>query len=177
MDEQVVVSEVAQGAEPVPAPTPKRGETPRQQIHKAKTVSRRQFSAEEKIRIVMEGIRGNEPVSVVCRRQRVHTRLYYQWLKDFMEAGKRRLRRDVQREANRTEVQSLRDENARLKRLVAEYALDVMAVKKACWWSEPLRVETVAWKIARSSRLFVKRESQAEPDEIPDLRLRGVTPQ
>ena len=131
MEEQV---QVEAGAE-VPAvggsAAPKRGETPRQQIHKAKAVSRRQFSAEEKIRIVMEGIRGELSVSELCRRERLHTTVYYKWLKDFLEAGKRRLKGDMQREADRAEVHGLREENARLKQLVAEYALDVMALKKS----------------------------------------------
>lgn len=129
MEEQSIRVE----AEPTqePASAPKRGETPRQQIRKAKANGRRQFSAEDKIRIVMEGIRGDEPVSVICRREAVHTTVYYKWLKDFMEAGKRRLRGDVQREAGRQEVVGLREENARLKQLVAEYALDVMALKKS----------------------------------------------
>jgi transposase len=107
------------------------GETPRQQIRKAKQAGRRTFRAEDKIRIVMEGIRGEDSVSELCRRERVHTTVYYRWLKDFMEAGKRRLRGDVQRDANRDEVAGLKEENARLKQLVAEYALDVMALKKS----------------------------------------------
>lgn len=61
----------------------------------------------------------------------MHTTVYYKWLKDFMEAGKRRLKGDLQREADRAEVHSLREENARLKQLVAEYALDVMALKRS----------------------------------------------
>ncbi len=130
MEEQQVVEEGEQTAEPGAA-APKQGETPRQQIRKAKAVSRRQFSAEEKIRIVMEGIRGDISVSELCRREGVHTTVYYKWLKDFMEAGKRRLKGDLQREADRSEVHSLREENARLKQLVAEYALDVMALKKS----------------------------------------------
>jgi len=131
MEEQQVVEEVAQISEPAAAVAPKRGETARQQIRKAKAVSRRQFPAEEKIRIVMDGIRGDISVSELCRRERVHTTVYYKWLKDFMEAGKRRLKGDMQREADRGEVHSLREENARLKQLVAEYALDVMALKKS----------------------------------------------
>jgi len=79
----------------------------------------------------MEGIRGEDSVSEICRRERLHTTVYYRWLKDFMEAGKRRLRGDVQREAGREEVASLKDENARLKQLVADYALDLMALKKS----------------------------------------------
>jgi len=88
------------------------GETPRQQVRKAKQTGRRRFSAEDKIRIVMEGIRGEDSVSELCRRERLHNTVYYRWLKDFMAAGKRRLRGDVQREAGREEVLSLRDENA-----------------------------------------------------------------
>ncbi len=132
MGEQPVVSEVEQA--PAPAAThtgPRRGETPRQQIRKAKAVSRRQFSAEEKIRIVMEGIRGDISVSELCRREGIHNTVYYKWLKEFMEAGRRRLKGDMQREADRAEVHGLREENARLKQLVAEYALDVMALKKS----------------------------------------------
>ena len=113
------------------APKQKRGERPRQQIRKAKKVTRRRFSAEDKIRIVMEGIRGEEPVSVLCRREGIDASVYYRWLKDFMEAGKQRLRGDTLREARSDEVKALRDENARLKQLVADYALDLMALKRS----------------------------------------------
>lgn len=98
MDEQVEPAG-DEALVPAVAPPPKRGETARQQIHKAKAVSRRQFSAEEKIRIVMEGIRGDQSIAELCRRERVHPTVYYKWLKDFMEAGKRRLKGDMQREA------------------------------------------------------------------------------
>ena len=128
MDEQMVVKETESVGSVMEA---KRGETPRQQIRKAKAVSRRRFSAEEKIRIVMEGIRGDISVSELCRREGIHNTVYYKWLKEFMEAGKRRLRGDHQREADRSEVQSLREENGRLKQLVAEYALDLMALKES----------------------------------------------
>ena len=113
------------------APTQKRGERPRQQIRRAKKATRRRFSVEEKIRIVMEGIRGEEPVSVLCRREGIDASVYYRWLKDFMEAGKQRLRGDALREARSDEVKALNDENARLKQLVADYALDLMALKKS----------------------------------------------
>jgi transposase len=118
-------------AQVTPGPARKPGETPRQQIRKAKHITRRTFTAEDKIRIVMEGIRGEIGVSELCRRERLHTTVYYRWLKDFMEGGKKRLRGDVQREANRDDVAALKDENARLKQLVADYALDVMALKKS----------------------------------------------
>jgi transposase len=120
---------VPKGAVGVPAG--KAGETPRQQIRKAKQATRRRFSAEEKIRVVMEGIRGEEPVSVLCRREGLQSTVYYRWLKDFMEAGKQRLRGDTLREARRDEVEALKAENQRLKQLVAEYALDLMALKKS----------------------------------------------
>ena len=112
------------------APKQKRGERPRQQIRRAKKVTRRRFSVEEKIRIVMEGIRGEEPVSVLCRREGIDASVYYRWLKDFMEAGKQRLRGDALREARTDEVKALKDENSRLKQLVADYALDLMALKR-----------------------------------------------
>jgi transposase len=131
MEEQQVVEEGEQAVVAGAGSAPKRGETPRQQMRKAKAVSRRRFSAEEKIRVVMEGIRGDISVSELCRREGVHTTVYYKWLKEFMEAGKRRLRGDLQREAGRGEVAALRDENARLKQLVADYALDLMALKKS----------------------------------------------
>ena len=118
-------------SEPGGATKRRRGETPPQQIRKAKKATRRRFSAEEKLRIVMEGIRAEEPVSVLCRREGIHTTVYYRWLKDFLEAGKQRLRGDTLREAGQDEVRALRDENARLKQLVAEYALESMALKKS----------------------------------------------
>lgn len=107
------------------------GETPSQQIRKAKAATRRQFSAEEKIRIVMEGMRGEEPVSVICRREGIHATVYYRRLRDGLEAMKARLRGDTLREMNRSEVQELRRENEQLKQLVADYALQVTVLKKS----------------------------------------------
>jgi transposase len=132
MSETQVVAEAEEAAPAVtPAPTEKRGERPRQQIRRARAVTRRRFGAEEKIRIVMEGIRGEDPVSVLCRREGMQSALYYRWLREFMEAGKRRLRGDTLREAGRDEVAALRAENEQLKQLVADYALEVMALKKS----------------------------------------------
>ena len=101
------------------------------QMRKAKQTTRRRFSAEEKIRVVMEGMRGEEPVSALCRRERIHSTVYYRWLKEFLEAGKQRLRGDTLREAGRDEVQALKEENGRLKQLVGEYALEVMGLKRS----------------------------------------------
>jgi len=107
------------------------GETPRQQIRKAKATTRRQFSAEEKIRIVMEGMRGEEPVSAICRREGIHATVYYRWMRDSLEAMKARLRGDTLREMNRSEVVELKRENEQLKGLVADYALQVTVLKKS----------------------------------------------
>lgn len=129
--EAQAVSSSEQPVQPAEPTLPKQGETSRLQIRKAKKVARRRFTAEEKIRIVMEGIRGEEPVSALCRREGINSNVYYRWLKDFMEAGKQRLKGDTLREARKDEVQALKAENQRLKELVADYALQVLALKKS----------------------------------------------
>ena len=100
-------------------------------IRKARQVTRRRYTSEEKIRIVMEGIRGDDPVSTICRREGIHANVYYKWLKNFMEAGKARLKGDEQRGALRNEVEELKRENERLKQLVAEVSLENMVLKKS----------------------------------------------
>ncbi len=106
-------------------------ETARSLIRKAKQATRRRFSSEDKIRILMEGVRGEIAVAELCRREGIHPTVYYKWLKDFMEAGKARMRGDALREANRDEVQELRQENERLKQLVADLSLANMVLKKS----------------------------------------------
>jgi len=93
--------------------------------------TRRKFSAEEKIRIVLEGLRGEESISSLCRREGIAANLYYRWSKEFLEAGKKRLLGDTQREATSTEVTDLRKENARLKEVVAETILENHLLKKS----------------------------------------------
>ena len=100
-------------------------------IRKTRQATRRRYSPDEKIRIVMEGIRGDEPVSALCRREGISANVYYKWLKDFMEAGKSRLKGNETRDATRGEVHDLRRENERLKQLVAELSLDNMVLKKS----------------------------------------------
>jgi len=107
------------------------GETARQLIRRAKRASRRKFPAEEKIRIVMEGIRAEVSVVELCRREGIHPTIYYKWLKDFLEAGKGRLRGDAKREATSEEVTQLRGENERLKLLVADLSLENLTLKKS----------------------------------------------
>ena len=100
-------------------------------IRKTRQATRRRYSSQEKIRIVMEGIRGDDPVSTLCRREGISANVYYKWLKDFMEAGKSRLKGDETRDATRGAVHELRRENERLKQLVAELSLDNLVLKRS----------------------------------------------
>ena len=92
-------------------------ETAEKAVREIRRKTRRRFSAEEKIRIVIEGLRGEESIASLCRREGIASNLYYRWSKEFLEAGKKRLLGDTQREANSSEVADLRKENARLKEL------------------------------------------------------------
>ena len=89
------------------------------------------YSSEEKIRIVLKGIRGEESIANLCRREGMPNNLYYRWSKDFLEAGKKRLMGDTAREANSHEVSDLKKENEHLKRLVADLSLDKVILKDA----------------------------------------------
>ncbi len=102
----------------------------KQLIRDIKRITRRKFTAEEKIRIVLEGFRRDTPIRDLCRREGIRPGTYYAWLKDFMEAGKERLTRDITRDATRTEIQEIKRENDRLKTLVAELSLQVHILKK-----------------------------------------------
>jgi transposase len=102
----------------------------KQLIRDIKRITRRKLSAEEKIRIVLEGFRRDTPIRDLCHREGIKPSTYYAWLKDFMEAGKERLTRDVSRDATRIEIQEIKRENARLKTLVAELYLQVHVLKK-----------------------------------------------
>jgi len=95
-----------------------------------KRQTRRKFNAEEKIRIVLEGLKGEESVAGICRREGIVPALYYKWSKDFMEAGKKRLNGDTEREANSFEVNGLHKEAEGLKMVVAEQALEIRMLKK-----------------------------------------------
>ena len=90
----------------------------------------KKYSAEEKIKIVIEGLRGESSIAELCRREGINANLYYSWSKDFLEAGKKRLSGDIAREANTTEVQHLKSENTDLKQLVAELSLENRMLKK-----------------------------------------------
>jgi transposase len=90
----------------------------KQLIRDIKRITRRKFTPEEKIRIVLEGFRRDTPIRDLCRREGIRPGTYYAWLKYFMEAGKDRLTRDITRDATRAEIQEIKRENARLKQLV-----------------------------------------------------------
>jgi transposase len=100
-------------------------------VREIRRKTRRKFSAEEKIRIVIEDLRGEESIASPCRREGIAPNLYYRWSKEFLEAGKKRLLGSAQREATSTEVTDLRKENARLKAVVAETVLENRLLKKA----------------------------------------------
>ena len=93
--------------------------------------TRRRFSSEEKIRIVLDGMRGELSVTELCRREGIAANLYYRWSKDFLEAGKKQLSGDTVREATSTEVKDLRAENSELKEVVAEMTLKNRVLKKS----------------------------------------------
>ncbi len=92
--------------------------------------ARRKFTSEDKIRIILEGLRGEDSIAELCRREKIHQNLYYKWSKEFLEAGKRRLNGDTKREADSGEVNGLREENDNLKHLVAELSLKNRILKK-----------------------------------------------
>ena len=96
-----------------------------------KRKTRKQYSAEEKIRIVLDGLRGEESVAELCRREGISQGIYYKWSKDFLEAGKKRLAGDIARQANTAEVKGLRSEARELKECVAELTLENRLLKKS----------------------------------------------
>lgn len=100
-------------------------------IREIKRRTRRRYSSEEKIRIVLEGLRGEENIAALCRREGINPNIYYKWSKEFLEAGKKRLEGDTKREATSSEVTDLRKENEQLKQLVAELSLKNRVLKKS----------------------------------------------
>ena len=93
--------------------------------------TRKQYSAEEKIRVVLEGLRGEDSIAELCRREGIAQNLYYRWSKDFLEAGKKRLAGDTARAATSDEVKDLRREATALKEVVADLTLENRLLKKS----------------------------------------------
>src|SRR5271156_1486862 len=99
-------------------------------VKRIRRATRKQYSAEEKIRIVLDGLRGEHSIAELCRREGIAEGLYYSWSKEFLEAGKRRLAGDGARAATSSEVKDLRREARELKEVVAEQALELRLLKK-----------------------------------------------
>ena len=93
--------------------------------------TRRHYSAEEKIRIVLEGLRGEDSIAELCRREGINSNVYYRWSKEFLEAGKKRLSGDTAREATSDEVKLLRTEATALKETLAELLMENRLLKKS----------------------------------------------
>ena len=102
-------------------------------VRDIRRATRRNYSAEEKIRIVLEGLRGEDSIAELCRKEGINQNLYYRWSKEFLEAGKRRLAGNVVREATTDEVKNLRQETLGLKEVVAELLLDALECVKIDW--------------------------------------------
>jgi transposase len=99
-------------------------------VREIRRKTRKKYSAEEKIRIVLEGLKGEESISEICRREGIHNNLYYKWSKEFLEAGKKRLHGNTVREASSSEVEELKKENEQLKILLAELSLKHRRLEK-----------------------------------------------
>jgi len=105
--------------------------SPERVVREIRRKTRRKFSSEEKIRIVLDGLRGEESIATICRREGINPNLYYRWSKAFLEAGKRRMQGDTVREATSDEVSGIKQENDQLKQLVAELSLKNRVLKKS----------------------------------------------
>jgi len=106
-------------------------ESTEKKIRNIRRHDRKKYSAEEKIRIVLEGLRGDDSIAELCRREGIAQSMYYKWSKEFMEAGKQRLAGNTKRQADSSEVKELRQQNDQLKELVAELALKNKVLKKS----------------------------------------------
>ena len=110
---------------------PKTKQSPESVVREIKRKTRRKFNPEERIRIILEGLKGEDSIAAICRREGIAPSLYYKWSKSFLEAGKQRLKGDTMREANSDEVGELRKENEQFKQLVAELSLKNRVLKKS----------------------------------------------
>lgn len=104
---------------------------PESVVREIRRQTRRKYSSEEKIKTVLEGLKGEQSIAEICRREGINPNMYYRWSKDFLEAGKKRLQGDTVREANSFEVNGLKEQNEQLKQLVAELSLKNRVLKKS----------------------------------------------
>lgn len=100
-------------------------------VREIKKATKRKFTAEQKIRIVLEGLRGEVSVSEICRRESIANVTYYKWSKDFLDAGKNGLTIETKRNATSEEVKQLREVNSDLRRAVSEQMLEIIRLKKS----------------------------------------------
>ena len=100
-------------------------QSPQSVVREISRRTRKKYGTEEKIRIVLEGLKGEASIAELCRREGINPNVYYKWSKEFLEAGKKRLQGDAGREATSSEVEDLKKENDQLKALVAEQALKI----------------------------------------------------
>src|SRR5665648_87071 len=145
------------------------GKAPAEQVLKdIRRQTRRQYSAEEKIRIVLEGLRGEENISELCRREGIAASMYYNWSKEFLEAGKKRLAGDTARAATTDEVKVLRRETHDLKEVVTEPALEQLGIPRATfhrWYDRFLTggIEALEDRSPRPNRVWNRI-----PDDVRD---------
>ena len=99
-------------------------------VRDIRRATRKHYSAEEKIRIVLEGLRGEDSIAELCRREGLNSNVYYRWSKEFLEAGKKRLAGDTNREATSSEVKELRAESSALKETLGELLMENRLLKK-----------------------------------------------
>lgn len=104
---------------------------PKDVVKEIRRATRRKFTPDEKIRVVLEGLRGNVPISEICRKEGIAVSVYYKWSKEFLESGKNGLTRSIVRDATSEEVQMLKHENTDLKRAVADLTLELVKYKKS----------------------------------------------
>ena len=136
---------------------------PAEQVVKdIRRATRRQFSAEEKIRIVLEGVRGEESIAELCRREGIASSMYYGWSKEFLDAGKRRLAGDTARAATSDEVKELRREAQALKEAVADLTLENRLLKKHAggWGGRHMRSPASEKRHASSPRCTTPRATR-----------------
>src|ERR1700761_482484 len=113
------------------SPVERHSEEAEQVVRDIRRATRRQYSAEEKIRIVIAGLRGEDSIAELCRKEGINQNLYYRWSKEFLEAGKKRLAGDTAREATSEEAKGLQTEAQQLKELLAEVLLENRLLKKS----------------------------------------------
>jgi len=140
--------------------------TPDRVVRDIRRKTRKRHSTEEKIRIVLEGLRGEDSIAELCRREGISQSLYYSWSKEFLEAGRRRLAGDTARQATSPEVKDLRAESAALKEAVADLTLENRLLKKSMIGGEPLERHWSErqWRARSGNEIPGIREARDHPD-------------